>query len=471
MIDFSKQRAAAKWNEDVERRKRSSRYIDYYRNNQTEHLTDILHELYPKEWDMMSKYATTYALTRAMIDDMALVFQTPADIGIEANDAQQDKLAALIDQSHLPTRLIQADRYAELLNKVGICPRWHTDQKYIVLDLITPDRCIVEQDPQDHAKAIVVKYFLSEMENTPNGMDSGRWAVWTADEYREVRLGADGQEIGETLKAEPNPYKRIPIAWFTTSAELDEFWPDEGSSIVAANEVVNLRLTNLQIMLDYQAFSTLVTKGLPESQTIPWGVTHRLNIPYTTSGDMIGGAEYITPSPKITEYWEITNQYITNVARLNGLSAQSFSRDASSFTSGYQLKLSKQDIINRNVLKREFYRESVRELVILMMECYSINNNFRFPPDPEVLIDFADIAFESNPLEQEQLYAMQLSNGTIDRVQILMNQNPDLTEEMAEEALAKIQERNARRNTTTTNNLNAALGVEDEDDNGTGETV
>ena len=115
MIDFSKQRAAAKWSEDVERRKRASRYIDYYRNNQTEHLTDILHKLYPKEWDMMSKYATTYALTSALIDDMALVFQTPADISIEANDAQQDKLAELIDQSHLPTRLIQADRYAELL--------------------------------------------------------------------------------------------------------------------------------------------------------------------------------------------------------------------------------------------------------------------------------------------------------------------------------------------------------------------
>ena len=92
MIDFSKQRAAAKWSEDVERRKRASRYIDYYRNNQSEHLSDILHKLYPKEWDMMSKYATTYALTSALIDDMALVFQTPADISIEANDAQQDKL-------------------------------------------------------------------------------------------------------------------------------------------------------------------------------------------------------------------------------------------------------------------------------------------------------------------------------------------------------------------------------------------
>ena len=120
------------------------------------------------------------------------------------------------------------------------------------------------------------------------------------------------------------------------------------------------------------------------------------------------------------------------------------------------------------------FTESVRELVILMMECYSINNNFRFPPNPEVIIDFADIAFESNPLEQEQLYAMQLSNGTIDRVQILMDRNPDLTEEMAEERLAKIQERNARRNSNAVNqmdNLNAALGVEDEDDNGTGETV
>lgn len=467
-MDFKQQRAAAKWADDIDRRRTASRYIDYYRNNQGEHLTDILSLLYPKEYDAMSRYATTYPLTRAMIDDMALVFHTPPDITIEASDAQQDKLAELIDASHLYQRLIQADRLCELTAKVGICPRWHTERNYIVLDLITPDRCFVTQDPQDHARALTVSYFLSEESNTPNGNDSGRWAVWTDSEYREVEMGANGG-LGKTLRSAPNPYGRIPIAWFAVSSELDEFWPDETSSIVAANEMVNVRLTNLNIMLDYQAFSTLVTKGLPESQTIPWGVTHRLNIPYAMNGDMVGGAEYITPNPKLTEYWDILNQYITNIGRLNGLSAQSFNRDSSSFASGYQLKLSKQDIINRNILKRAFYREGVRELVALIMECYTINYNFRFPPDPQIGIDFADVQFESNPLEDQQLYAMMLSNGTTDRVQILMDQNPDLTEQAAEELLALIQRRNAKRNTATTTNLNAALGIEAEDEDETTE--
>lgn len=464
-IDFSANRAAAKWQEDVERRKMAVKALDYYRNEQKEYLVDLIGELYPKEKDVLSKYATTYGLTRTMVNDMALVFQTPADITIEGSEAQQAKLAELLDETGFNRVLLQIDRYVELLGKVGLCPRWHTDQKYIVLDILTPDRCIVEQDPQDHARALTVKYHIAEMQSTPNGQDSAKWAVWTAEEYREVRMSAAGAEI-ETLTREPNPYKRIPVAWFTMQSELDEFWPDEGNSIVDANELVNLRLSNLQIALDYQSFSTLVTRGLPESQSIPVGVTHRINIPYNASnGELAGDANYITPAPMLLESWQILNEYITNTARLNGLSAQSFNRDSASFSSGYQLKLSKQDIINRNVLKREFYRDPIKQGVQLIMDCFTLNNPFRFPDNAEISVDFAEITYETNPLENEQLYAMKLSNGTIDRVMILMEQNPDLEEAEAEALLAQIKARNSAAKPAVVNDLDNALGIEDNESN------
>jgi hypothetical protein len=467
-FDFSASRRSAKWQEDVERRRRAVKYLDYYRNNQKEYLTDRINELYPKESDVLARYATTYGLTRSMVNDMALVFQSPADIAIDGSDAQQERLAEILDACGLSRVLVQVDRYVELLGKVGLCPRWHSDQKYIVLDILTPDRCIVEQDPQDHSRALSVSYHIAEMENTPNGRDSARWAVWTASEYKEVRMSAEGTEIAILLTA-PNPYRRIPIAWFTMQSELDEFWPDEANNIVDANELVNLRLTNLQIALDYQSFSTLVTRGLPESQSIPIGVTHRINIPINpATAELAGDAQYITPSPMLLESWQIINEYITNTARLNGLSAQSFNRDSASFSSGYQLKLSKMDIINRNVLKREFYRQPCKDIVQLIMECYTLNTPFQFAPDTTPTIDFAEIVYDSNPLENEQLYAMKLSNGTIDRVMILMDQNPDLSETEAAALLEQITTNNNARKPMVAAGLDNALGIvaQDEDEEG-----
>lgn len=459
MLDFSASRKAAKWADDVHRRALAVKRLDFYRNNQREYLLDRIRALYPKEADVVGKYATTYGLTRAMVNDMALVFQTPCSVTISGTDAQQARLDEMLDATGFNRVMLQIDRYVELLGKVGVCPRWHTENGYLVLDILTPDRCIVEQDPQDHARALVVKYHISEMASTPNGMDSARWAVWTAEEYREVRMSADGAEI-DTIASAPNPYRRVPVAWFSATTELDEFWPDEGNSIVDANELVNIRMTNLNLALDYQSFSTLVTRGLPESQSIPVGVTHRINIPVNpATAELAGDAQYITPSPMLLESWQILNEYITNVARLNGLSAQSFNRDSASFSSGYQLKLSKQDIMNRNTLKREFYRPAIRELVQLMMDCSTFNTPFRYPEKSDITTDFAEIAYETNPLEDEQLNAMRLANGTTDRVIILMDQNPDLTEADAEALLAQIAERNAARRPQVVNDLDAALGL------------
>jgi len=224
-------------------------------------------------------------------------------------------------------------------------------------------------------------------------------------------------------------------------------------------------MPNLMLALDYQTVSLLVTVGMPASQSIPVGVTQRLNIPADGLGGSLQGydAKYITPSPLLRDVWDLINQLITNVARLYGLSAQSYNRDSSSFASGYQLKLSKQDIVNRNKMKRELYREPVKELAGLIAECYSINNsdNFTFG-DVSFSVDFGDVKFEDNPMEREQLNAMKLSNGTTSEVQILMDENPDLSREDAIKLYEQFREDRNRLGTASASRLANALGVNEQ---------
>lgn len=462
-MDFSTQRKSVKVKEDENRRALAIKALDYYNNQQLVYLLDRIASLYPNEKDVMQKYAYCYPLTRNLINDIAIAFQEPCEIIPDTeNQNILDRWQEVALGSRLQSTLILTDRMVELLGKVGICPRWHTELDYIVLDILTPDRTVVTQDPQDHTRAIEVRYIISETTNTVNQGEVTTWAIWTRDAYTEAELFSNG-DISKTLKSEPNPYGEIPIAWFTNSQELDEFWHDSGYPIIETNETVNIRLSNLMLALDYQTVSLLVTIGMPASQSIPIGVTQRLNIPAGEIGQGLAGydAKYITPSPLLRDVWDLINQLILNVAKLYGLSAQSYNRDSSAFASGYQLKLSKQDIVNRNKLKREFYRQSIKDLCRYMMMCYTTNSDFNFY-ETAVNIDFGDIQFETNPIEQAQLNAIELGNGITSEVQILMDRNPDLTEEDAIALFAKYREHRSKVGTLSTTAIADGMGLNEQ---------
>ena len=459
---ISAQQRQAKWNADLERRKLATRALDYYNNQQREYIKARIEKLYSKDKDIITEYILTHPLTKTLIDDMAIVFTEPCDIRLSdetSTDKQREMLPVMLSDAHFNQSMISVDRMVELTHKVGVIPRWHP-KGYIVLDILTPDRCYIEQDELDHTRAKAVYYNVGRLTNTPNGVPLNVYDKWTDDTYSQVTINSNGAVISE-VDTMPNPYGKIPVVWFTNEQEIDEFWHDCGYPIVDANENVDLRLTNMSLALDYQAFSLLVTIGLPETQTIAVGVTQRVNIPASSlSGETPQGADakYITPSPMLSDYWRIINEYIIQIARANGLSAQSVNRDNAGFASGYQLKLSKQDNINRNKLKRQFYLEPMRELIQLMMDCYTKNSTdtFKFPTQADIIIDFAEMTFDDNPMEREQINAMRLSNGTTSEVMILMEDNPDLTEQDAVEKLAKIREQRQRLGALP-NNIDEAL--------------
>jgi len=425
MINFSTQKRQAKQYDERDRMTEAVKALDYYNNRQLDYLLDCIAQLYPNEKDVMQKYAYALPLTKSFIHDIAILFQETAEILPVTEDKQiLEKWQEITEECNLHPKLLQIDRMVELFTKVGVCVRWHSSG-YIILDILTPDRTIVEQDSEDHSKAIKVWYLISQKTNTPQDGEVCTWAEWTAETYREVVMDSNFN-VKKQVKSEPNPYGRIPISWFTNNLELDEFWHDSGYPVIDTNEAVNIRMSNLMLAMDYQTVSLLVTTGLPESQSIPVGVTQRLNIPPGVTGEASGfGAEYITPSPLLKDVWDLVNQFIVMVARLYNLSAQSINRDSASFPSGYQLKLSKQDIVNYNKTKKPLYRKPVKDLCRDIADCYSINSKLFTFGQLDFTVDFADVQFETNPIEQAQLNAIELGNGITSEVQILMDRNPD----------------------------------------------
>ena len=119
-------------------------------------------------------------------------------------------------------------------------------------------------------------------------------------------------------------------------------------------------------------------------------------------------------------------------------------KQGSSYSSGYQLRLAKTDVLNRNVEKKSTYREPLRDLVQLIMDCKRLNSNVNLPENADISIDFADITIENDPMQQEQIRGLKIANGTMSRVDAIMEDNPDLTREAAEDRIKQIDDDNNR---------------------------
>ena len=121
---------------------------------------------------------------------------------------------------------------------------------------------------------------------------------------------------------------------------------DKGQPIVDANEDYNVVKTLEKLAITYQMYSTLVMWGMPIEKEINWGVQAVLNFginddPTKQAGD----AHYITPDPKLTKVSQIIESDINSIAGFAGLSEEAYRKRTNSFTSGYHLELSKQDVV------------------------------------------------------------------------------------------------------------------------------
>ena len=173
------------------------------------------------------------------------------------------------------------------------------------------------------------------------------------------------------------------------------------------------------------------------------GVHRPIIIPKNDLGDASGKASYITPDSDINAIYDYIDKRVIHVINSMGISAQSYRSDASSFSSGYQLKLSKLDVIKKNKGDRQHYTESIKELCQLMMQCVSLfDTKKRYPENLNIEVDYAEIKFDEDPLQKEQVDASRLANGLTSRPRLLMERNPDLTLEDAIELYKEIKAEN-----------------------------
>lgn len=440
-VRASKQRALRA--EQEQRMARAVKYQDFFDFNQTEYILKEMESRYSKTFTDIAKYAASVPLTRSMTLQLAKLFKSAPNITTDTeNEAVNDAVAELFDKSMLFAKLPVIDWMVELHGKIGVMPYFNEITGRVALDIIAPSRCIVETYTDYPDTPLAVMYRTNAQSDNPTPQPVNLWVRWTVFDRSIVTLTAD-YEVAQTLDIQPNPYGKIPIVWFTKDIALDEFWYPGSNPIVAQNLRTDIQISNLDLALDYQAFSTLVTEGTSHDMPIIIGLKRHLHLPSGLSQDS-GKAYYINPRTDLKQILHVINENIDMTAGLMGISTSAI-RQGGNFSSGYQLRLSMTGVIDHNLMKREIFREPTRDLANLICECETyFGTKYKLPQDIGFNIDFAEITVESNPLEDEQILTMKLANGTISKVDAIMENNPDLTREEAEKRMAQINADNTK---------------------------
>jgi len=420
--------------------------IDFYNNQQRQYMEYVCSKTYPETWLDMQNYISTNGITQQIIDETAVLFQVPAEINVDTdNEEIKATFQTMLSDSEIWKKLIIADRMAELTGKVGLVPRWHTTDKRVVIDVITPDKCFVVQDKDDPTKASTVYYAVDRDTDTRLATPITIYAKWTRESYSEVQLNKDFIEIKTVTEPIPNQYGTIPVVWISPLIEVDSFWVDHGYPLIEGNININLRESNLDLALDFQSFSTLIVTGYESGKDIKVGITRRIDF---DSGDYGNAttpdAKYITPDAKLDTVAQIINARKVTLAKQFGLSESAFNHDTASINSGYQLRLSKQGVITRNNLKQEIYRKPIIDLVKNATICYTKNTAFRFPEDIKIDVNFGKIVFDSNPIETVALQQQKIMSGMMSLADAIRENNPMFTQEEAIEEAKRIRDEQAQ---------------------------
>lgn len=454
-MDIATDKMVKKWEQDHKRRSEVAKAIDFYNNQQEDYTDDYLKVTYStKAYKKLQKYLKCDPISQNIIDDMSIMFQSGITVTTGVTEADAF-LKDVFEYSQFQSLCVKLDRLVNLQKKLAVVPFYDAETDMFYFDVITGDKAFVEQRKDLPTIAKDIYYSTGIMIDSPMIADPENvYIKYNLETKEKVEIGTNGQ-ILKTVETKPNPYllyKEVPFAWFYDDLNIDTFWSETGNRLVKDNMDINKGLCNLGLMLDYQTFSTLVTTGLDDGQPLYIGPQFHLNLSKKSYAinETPPDAKYITPDAKLMEVWNIICAKAVRCAKSVGLSAQAYTTDARSaegFNSGYQLRLSKIDIIIKNKMRKIFFTNSIKRLIRLLLMTSNIYKNTSFQVQSmDIKVNIYEPGIDLSPLEIEQVRTLKTQNGTWSAIRSIMEDNPDMSIKDAIKHYQDIQKENQLAN-------------------------
>jgi hypothetical protein len=281
------------------------------------------------------------------------------------------------------------------------------------------------------------------------------WVFWSDDFMFYYMPGTDKVRHDDGFAPEGvNPFMVMPMVEMRKDFPVDQYDCLGAFDLVRANQNVNIALNNLNTMVYFQAHDQIVIGGVQPSEVkrIRMGTQDPIVVPSQATFDSLDF------NPKITESIEAIKFNIQSIAYSYNL-AINWSLEYNP-ASGFSLLVQNIDLAEAredDVEIMKMHESDMYKVISTMQEYYK---GFKMldptepmlPKDAMLFVDFDEsIRLPINQSEEIQRKQFELDNNIVTVVDLIQEDNPDMSED---EAIEKYQ-RNKKLNGT----LSAAEAV------------
>ena len=395
---------------------KQSRYeaLDYYNGNTSEYVSQ-----YFSASTLSKVVAGNINITKRVIDRISLVYMQPP----VRTYTKDDVTDFFIEKDQKLQRL---ERMTNLLDAVLLKPVWRTkDDGYncIEYDIITDYEPIFGDDPlKPEAIVYPITSKASVLDTTPD-----LWAYWdkentfTFDDTGKMYTTDDNPDM-------VNPYGVLPFVECFREGKPEFSYLDTNAcnDLISTNLSVNVSETNKNANVMFQSFGYLFVNGSgidKDTMTVGQDKINYLGVD--------GSISIVSPPNAIpaldgsiqSSYKMLAQNYHLPISFVEGTTA----------ASGVALKMRNMELTDDR--KSDIARWRDIEFKLFELERLMIAVEEGKDAGDLEDVDFSESVEVLSDKEQREKWDWELSHGLIDKADILMQQNPDLTREEAEDYL------------------------------------
>ena len=406
--DINQQRKN-KWKQD--------RYmaLDYYKGDTASYTSEYFSQ------STLDKIVTgNINITKRIIDRISLVYMTPPKREYTRDDVTDFFM-------HKDLKLQRLERMTNLLDAVLVKPCWRIKEDgtgCIEYDILTDYEPIFSDDPLNPTAIVYpITMKASVMDTTPE-----QFAYW--DNEHTFVFDKNGKIYTEDDNPDMiNPYGKLPFVECFKEGKPEFSYLDTNASndLISTNLAINVAESNKNANVMFQSFGYLFVNGTgidPDEMQVGQDKINFLGVD--------GSISIVSPPNAIpaldesiqSSYKMLSQNYHLPISFVEGTTA----------SSGVALKM-------RNIELTDERKSDVTRWRNVEMELFDLERLIiavEVGQDAGDLedVDYAESVEVLNDKEQREKWDWELSKGLIDLADIMMQKNPDLTREEAEELLA-----------------------------------
>jgi hypothetical protein len=402
---------------------------DMYNDNYREQVIHKLGQLYRAfaQLKLDVQINDNYNIYKQVVNAISNVYSFGVDRQFDNED-----IAQLYNQLRINKTMAQANRYMNAFNDLLIQVSWDDKKEMPKIMLRLPHNTEVEYS-QGEVKS--VQYFVEMVEKKRE-----RWAYWSNEEhyYIDKEGGEDKIVPVEDNEEMVNPFGTLPFVFLHNGWRDETFWDMfTGDDLTGGTIDMAVHLTFLNHIIKTQSFKQLVGKGDNVGELLGQVLDPLSILTLTGQNTEI---DVLDLQSNYDQLHKVAQDLANNIAVNYGISPSQF-RMTGSVSSGFALQMENLKLDRFTVEQQQdfkMYEQELFDLIKVVSEVYGKSLG-----DGDMFVDFVEPNYPASEQEQLEIDQTKIDMGLTKTADILMRENPDLTEE---DARVKVDENINARN-------------------------